>query len=101
MFASRRTRSTDGGGPVDAEPTVVGLVVFESHHLAFRAEAILNRLRVPYAFSIVPAPRHLSLSCAYALQVPADRLAETEAALAGAGLVEGLAYHKVNLRAKR
>lgn len=101
MFASRRTRSAEGGGSADAKPTVVGLVVFESHHLAFRAEAVLNRLRVPYPFSIVPAPRHLSLSCAYALQVPADRLAETQAALTGAGLVEGLAYHTVDVRTKR
>lgn len=101
MFASRRVRPTEGGGPASAEATVVGVVVFESHHLAFRAEAILNRLQVSYPFSIVPAPRHLSLSCAYALQVPAERLAETEAALTGAGLVEGLAYHTVDVRTKR
>ncbi|MDP3487686.1 MAG: DUF3343 domain-containing protein [Bacillota bacterium] len=72
-----------------------GLVVFDSHHLAFKAEDVLKKASVRFVFKIVPAPRHLSLSCDYALQVPADKLVETESVLSSGGLVEGLEYHVV------
>jgi hypothetical protein len=74
------------------------MVVFESHHLAFRAESALKQAKAPWAFSLVPAPRRLSVSCHYALQVPVDRLADTQAALEAAGLAEGLSYHHVEVR---
>lgn len=83
----------DGG----SRSRAVGLVVFESHHLVFRAEAVLKKLAVDYPFEIVPAPRQFSLSCAYALQVPLARLAETRGILERAGITEGVAYHELNV----
>jgi hypothetical protein len=74
------------------------MVVFESHHLAFRAKSALKQAKIPWSFSLVPAPRRLSVSCHYAIQVPVDRLADTQAALAAAGLDEGLSYHQVEVR---
>ena len=78
-----------------ANKSPVGLVIFDSHHLAFKSEDVLKKAKVSFEFRIVPAPRHLSLSCDYALRVPADKLEETESVLSLAGLREGLEYHVV------
>lgn len=74
---------------------LIGLIVFESHHLAFQTEAVLKKAKVSFPFKIVPAPRHLSLSCDYALQVPPERLGEARDILVSAGLTVGLEYYTV------
>lgn len=78
--------------------TRVGMVVFESHHWAFRAESALKRAKVDWPYHLVPAPRHLSISCQYAMRVPIARLRDTEAVLMAAGLGAGLSYHEVEVR---
>lgn len=74
---------------------LVGLIVFESHHLAFQTEVVLKRAKVSFPYKIVPAPRHLSLSCDYALELPSERLGEAKEILLSAGLTAGLEYYTV------
>ncbi|MBT9156401.1 MAG: hypothetical protein DDT37_01386 [Firmicutes bacterium] len=70
-----------------------GLVVFESHHIAFRAEAVLQAAQVDFAFKIVLAPRNVNQGCDYAIAFPSENLQQVRTMLAVAGLSEGLAYY--------
>ncbi|MBT9151819.1 MAG: hypothetical protein DDT35_00029 [Firmicutes bacterium] len=74
---------------------LVGLIVFDSHYLAFQSESILRRVQIDFPFRMVTAPRHLAINCEYALEVPSDKLGMIRATLEAAGLTQGLSYYTI------